>query len=145
MQWLIFRPVIVKSWLLLRGILHQCAYEKIFNQPMVVFNLLCVFIFSIKSKIIITFKGLCTKTDIDKKVISVYFTWKLLIRKVSYDSLCFKEIHFCLLMYLEFFLSIKSIFESAFKGFVFEFNISFTFPEVMKAIVLVGDQLKAGF
>ena len=43
------------------------------------------------------------------------------------------------------FLSIKSIFENVFIGFVFEFNISFTFPEVMKAIVLVGDQLKAGF
>ena len=67
------------------------------------------------------------------------------MRKVSYDSLCFKEIHFCLLMYLGFFLSIKSIFESVFIGFVFEVNISFTFPEVMKAIVLVGDQLKAGF
>ena len=119
--------------------------RKFLTEPMAIFNLLCVFIVSIKSKIIITFKGLCTKTDIDKKVSLVYFTWKLLIRKVSYDSLCFKEIHFCLLMYLGFFLSIKSIFESVFIGFVFEVNISFTFPEVMKAIVLVGDQLKAGF
>ena len=40
---------------------------------------------------------------------------------------------------------IRNIFESAFTGFVFEFNISFIFPEVMTAIVLVGHLLKAGF
>lgn len=99
----------------------------------------CISLFSIKSKVINTFKGLYIKRNI-KKVSLVYtiqFILKLLIREVSYEALWFSFVLFS--------IDNEHIYKDFVKRLGLLYTIPFTFLDIMKALVLVEDLSTTGF